>query len=391
MKALLHLSAYNNTWNQYSKPWARWSEYIQQITGRGAGDIYLQGLTKEEKPFRLILFMKHLYDQGLRQSQITKVLTAMSSLFQANAVDTMVFTNPLVLRAKRGTVGTREELEVQNRRKLENPTLPMASDMVMEGRKLFWEGKSWDMDGMDSRVIWLVIGLGFNFGARIGQLTLARRKKITRELIGQDHCLKTKDVRFYFSPDCSIRKTVILKGAVMFRGKVTSETLIRNISAIELSFLTGKISTNVVGVKRIGRSTAEETQLLEDICLWVLKAKPGDDDELTSRYDLTRRTNNKKVVTPFAINKGIKILATSFGLPPSMFSSRSLRSGLASEQRAIGASDASRNQIGGWAENSRVPAKHYVHQVGIQGTLSMSSDPAGIWSVAQVQNLIDRR
>jgi len=391
VESLLHRSVYNNTWEQYRRPWNRWLEYIEQITGLGAKDAFLLSLTEDEKPFRVILFMKHLFDLKLRKPQITKVLTAMSTTFQVNGINTEVFQNALVLRAKNGTAGSREELEIANRNKLSNPTLPMASDMVMESRKLFWEGKLWDKDGMDSRVIWLVLGLGFNFGARVGQLTLARKKTVTKELKGQDHCLKTKDVGFYFSSDSSNSRTEILKGGVMFRQKVTSEAMIRNVSAIELSFLTGKIKTNVVGVKRVGRSTREEAQLLEDICLWVLKARPGDNDELTSRYDLARRVNNKKVVTPYAVNKGIKTLATSFGLPPSMFSSKSLRSGLASDQKAKGASDASRNQIGGWAEHSRVPEKHYVHQVGVQGALSMSSDPAGIWSVVQVRNLIDRR
>lgn len=391
MESLLHLSVYDNTWKQYHKPWNRWLDYIDQVTGLGAKDVFLASLTEQEKPFRLILFMKYLFDQELRQPQIAKVLTAMSTTFQVNGISSEVFKSPLVLRAKNGTAGSREELEVVNRRKLNNPTLPMASDMVMVSRRLFWEGKPWNKDGMDSRVIWLVIGLGFNFGARIGQLTLARRKKITKVLEVQDHCLKTKDVGFYFSSDGSSERTEILKGGVMFRRKVTSEALIKNVSAIELPFLTGKIKTNVVGVKRVGRTTIEETQLLEDVCLWVIKAKPGDNDELTCRYDLSRRGNNRKVVTSYAVNKGIKTLAASFGLPPSMFSSRSLRSGLASDQRAKGASDASRNQIGGWAEHSRVPGRHYVHQAGVQGALSMSSDPAGVWSVVQVRNLIDRR
>ena len=97
------------------------------------------------------------------------------------------------------------------------------------------------------------------------------------------------------------------------------------------------------------------------------------------------------MVTASAVNQGIKSLAASFGLPSSMFSSKSLRSGLASEQRARGASDACRNQIGGWAEHSRVPEKHYVHQAGVQGVLSRGNDSEGVWSVAQVQNLIERR
>ena len=267
VKDLLHLSAYNNTWDQYRKPWARWLEYINQVTGLGARDVYLQSLSEEEKPFRMILFMKHLFDQGLRQPQIAKILTAMSSTFQVNGINSEVFKNPLVLRAKNGTAGSREELETSNRKKLANPTLPMASDMVMEARNLFWERRPWNSDGMDKKIIWLIIGLGFNFGARIGQLTLASKKKISKELKGQDHCLKTKDVRFYVNSVSPSKSTEILKGGVSFRRRVTNETGIKNVIAVELSFLTGKIKTNVVGVKRVGRSTKEESQLLEDICL----------------------------------------------------------------------------------------------------------------------------
>lgn len=74
---------------------------------------------------------------------------------------------------------------------------------------------------------------------------------------------------------------------------------------------------------------------MDDICEWIVKAGPKEDDEITSRYD-PARVQYRKVVTTGQVNLGIKLVARDVGLPEKMFSSRSLRSGLTSQMAAMG-------------------------------------------------------
>jgi hypothetical protein len=175
----LQLSCTERTWGNYEPKWKKWVDYIENVDGMGKGDMYLTGVTPKNRVFRIILFIKHQYQLGDRKGKIEKILSAMKSKFQLAAANTDVFSEILVCRAKCSSIGTNEELKEMNRKKkLESPTLPMCEDMIVKARPMFWEGQTWDGPGMVSKAIWLCLGIGFNFGARISNA--AAEKHYTR-------------------------------------------------------------------------------------------------------------------------------------------------------------------------------------------------------------------
>ena len=391
---LMGLSCVKGTWKQYEKPWGQWTEYIGAVEGFGKGDIYLNGLCDQDKLIRLVLFMKHLFDKGMRRPAISKVMSAMSSVFERHLVDTRVFSSKLLTRAKKGTMGTNEELAEVNRLKIKNPTLPMCLDMVLECRKLFWIEGIWDRKGLDDKAVWLVVALGFNFGARICHLTLAPKSK-DGEQIKTDHALRTGDIKFYVGKE--IGKQKVFKGGEELRRFLGKDFMrkIKEVEFAELSFLTSKtvrtVVTNIVDVKNIGRNTKEEVQLLDDLCLWIVMAKPLAEDPIFTRYHARGKRVDRKVVTAQFINLCIKQLAKCLGLPEKMFSSRSLRSGLASHMKAMNISEEEVNKVGGWAEKSRVATKHYTHREGTTGSLATTMPGRAVWSIREIRHLVTQR
>jgi len=408
----LSLSLSGGTLKQYKGPWNKWLAYISGVKGPGEGDCFLDLLTDCDKVIRVILFIKHLYELGLRKGQVYRQMSAIKTTFELNQRSSVVFDDPLVARAKKSTVGTNEEIEMANRHKLKNPTIAMAGDMVMKCRDLAWVEYAWDAEGMMKKGAWLVIGLSFNFGSRVGQLTLAPKTKFG-DPASSDHCLKCADMKFYVKEAGVPGGVVPLTGGEEVReflvtgsvlGKITRKkgvnNLDKNVARVqftELSFLTSKTSrqaviTNIVDVKKVGRTSDEESILLNDLCYWMVYAKPKLGDELLTRYwpkKSGKKPDNRKVVSANIVNLVIKILARWYGLPEAMFSSRSLRSGMASQTKAVGMSDEQRNRIGGWALNSKVPKTHYIHNVATGGVFA--KEQPGEWTVNEVRHLVTRR
>ena len=408
--SFLELSCIQGTWDQYEKHWKGWVAYLQTVKGPGFANPRLEEMDHYDKVIRMVLFIKHLYDSGLRKQRVLAAIAAISAKMQLLACDTSLFKDAIIVRAKNGTVGTNEELEEANSKKLRNPTVPMALEMVLEGRVMYWVGKAWDALGMNARAIWLCLALGFNFGCRIGHVTLRRGKAKKKNPVlldgvttpkrdNPDHSLKCKHMKFYVKQVGSEALSIIRGGEEIrnfLKGNLKSHVTL--VVFLEISFLTSKtvrkVTTNVVDVKKVGRSTPEEVVLLEDICEWMVKAMPKLEDELTCRYakrNNAKGTIDRKVITAGEVNLGIKGLAVSLKLPPEMFSSRSLRSGLATHLTAQGVPKELRNQVGGWTKTSRVVDNHYAHRAAVGGTMSNDLEGPGIWSLDSVRHMVRQR
>ena len=405
----LGLSCVQGTWDQYNKPWKMWEAYLLTVKGPGFGNPRLEEMTRHDQVIRMVLFIKHLYETGLRKDRVIAYVAAISANMQRLTCDTSLFGDALITRAKNGTVGTNEELAAANAKKLAKPTLPMALEMVMKARERFWEGKAWDALGMNWKAAWLCIALGFNFGARIGHLTLNKGKSSRAPKPGAtpavpkraspDHCLKCEQMKFYVRHPGLPNLHIMLGGEeirTFLQDDVKGKTC--RVEFLEVSFLTSKtsrkVTRNVVHVKKIARSTLEEITLLQDICEWMVYAKPKAADEITCRYasrDNARGTVDRKVITASEVNKAIKALAEYLNLPPAMFSSRSLRSGLATHLTAQGVSNEKRNQIGGWTVNSQVVDRHYAHTAAIGGALGADLEGPGVWSLGDVRHMVRQR
>ena len=262
---LVKLSCGDETWNKYESKWNKWVEYMHQIsTGtKEWGNIFLDDLSEITKVYRIILFMNYLFDKGDRKPAIDKVLTALSSVFLKFGRPNAVFANTLVTQAKKGTIGSNEEIRAANQAKLDLPTLPLSGDMIQESRRLFWVNKGWNRDDLDSKVFWIILGIGFNFGWRIGQMTLAPKKK-DGTLKNNDHCLRTGDLKFSVQLTSKLELSVIQGGRALrqFLNKDITKN-VKKVKFCELSLLSGKTVKNksyVLDKKKISRDSGMELQ-----------------------------------------------------------------------------------------------------------------------------------
>ena len=73
------------------------------------------------------------------------------------------------------------------------------------------------------------------------------------------------------------------------------------------------------------------------------------------------------MITRSEVSNTIKMLARLFGLPEELFSSKSLRKGVASHGNKVGMSEEDIRKRGGWSEKSGVPDRHYISKIGGEG------------------------
>ena len=116
--------------------------------------------------------------------------------------------------------------------------------------------------------------------------------------------------------------------------------------------------------KSIGRGSAFETVLLEDILEWMVISGVLADDEFVTRYFARKGgapgTMDRRVVTAKDLRNAVKRSCVPLGLPPTRYSGKSLRSGFATHMTACGISREDMVTRAGWSRRSRVPENHYI-------------------------------
>jgi hypothetical protein len=217
---------------------------------------------------------------------------------------------------------------------------------------------------LDKKAIWLAVALGFDSGPRIGNLT----KKDGPS--GEDHCVRAEDCIFDV---LNSEQT----GCLQYRAGIGFAQYLKarrgdssEVKSVTMKYVTHKTQRQLVQTpKYIARRTILESQVLDDICAWIMRSGVQQTDELLTRYSPRR-----KVVIRKDVANAIKDVAEFFRLPRTNFSTRSLRSGYATDVTVHGVAPRQRNQRGGWKDSSRIPERHYVAPIGNVGTLGIEDD-----------------
>lgn len=101
-------------------------------------------------------------------------MTAMAAMFELVGESDEPFRSAIMFRAKRAAVGSNKELNAKNRAKECSMAKECIRLQTTVGVGTFC-GRTQtgaQTDGMDQKARWLVIGMGFSFGQRVGQFTL---------------------------------------------------------------------------------------------------------------------------------------------------------------------------------------------------------------------------
>jgi hypothetical protein len=157
-------------------------------------------------------------------------------------------------------------------------------DVVMEVRNMYWVNRDWTTKNTHSKVLWLVIALGFDSGPRIGNLILKDGKD------GEDHRIRAGHTTFQVKNPPNMEEVRIKGGPrltkYLERKDVTKDTVL----SVDMVFITSKIHRKVKShtsnPKVIQRRTPEESLILDDLLEWFLHSLVQEGDELLTRYSV---------------------------------------------------------------------------------------------------------
>ena len=346
--------------NNLRASWTRWIDYLGEKDEIGYPGEFLQLGHPEYKVDKVILFMAHCYHHlSRREEQIREDISHVKSYFELHGHNTAFFSDELVIRAKAS--GGRSADETRTRLDLQAAVmkLPMSRDMVVEVRRTHWVAGDWSMKALDKKGIWLAIALGFDSGPRVGNVTL--KDGPARE----DHCVRGLDCVFEVVTVAGERRQY-LAGITLAQYLCEQAGRSDTVQSVTMRYATHKTQKQLTQVpKFIARRTDLESQVLDDLCAWVMHSGVRQTDELLTRY-----APRRKVVIRKDVANAIKDTAESFGLPRVNFSTRSLRSGYGTHAAAHGVPKTQLNQRGGWKENSTIPEQHYVVPIVNVGALA---------------------
>lgn len=359
----------------YGSGFKKWLEYVGSLSGESITDIFLEKVGHDyERAKRVVLFMAYLYEEkGLREEQINKAITCMAYQFSVAGAPTGFFTSAIISRGRKAGVRNTAEARALEEKRMEAVKLPVFLDLVWKVRDMYWKGKDWTAKSMDSKAIWLAVGLGFDSGPRIGNLTL--KDGALRE----DHCIRAGHAAFVVVDPVSGVESRLKGGPLIAEFLNRVDVDYSMVKSVDLVFITSKTSKRVKSVitepKTIARGSVVESTVFDDLLAWICFSGVQEADELLTRYDLISKT--RKVVIRKDVGVALKKAAALFGLPVKHFSCKSLRSGFGTHAKANGMSSSDVNKRGGWAEGSTVPDKHYVRDMHSRGALALSVSASG--------------
>ena len=338
-----------NTRKAYKAHWTQWTGYM---ISRSA-DPYMQDHNKGEIVSYLTSFVRVLCEAG-RYSRTA--LPAISFYWGCHGTDNTIFADPRIhlLRRRSSVAGSaRETSQLVGMRQ----QMPVTYDMLQRMRLNRYE-RGCTAANWEGQAVYLFCALAFHFTLRSSELMRT----------SANHWLRTEDIQFVTGGGTPVRLSVDEARSSTARPRV-ERCLITAWSTKTRS--KGKVLT-------LDRTTAAESQLLDDLLDWVrASATRADEPVLGIRRDGTLSTMTRAMAS-FAIKR----CAVSFGMPPQYFSLHSLRRGGATAAKSAGVPREERKRVGDWStkgDNDLV----YTTAVRDRGALAVA-DHTGLMTAQDV-------
>jgi hypothetical protein len=191
LKSYLPASVTIGTAKGYAGGFKKWTDYIDSLPQDVCKSYFLEDVENDgQRAKRVVLFMADLYEKGFRDEQISRAVTSVSFQFGVEGVSSDFFKQAIIARARKAGVRSTDEARELQESRTSSVKLPLCLEMVWSVRETLWVESDWSAKGMDMKVIWLVICLGFDSGPRIGNLTLKDGKD------KEDHCVRAGHLAF---------------------------------------------------------------------------------------------------------------------------------------------------------------------------------------------------
>lgn len=336
------------TRNGYATDWKVWVSYIGRISKAGQeGDVFLDLVKSDtDKATILALFFKERYENGgLRARQATAVSAGIRHFFLSALRSVDWFESQIVSNARAACRMSCDEVREHKKESRSKAMLPVSEDMIMEARNRLWVNKSWGWNDIDDRMVYVGLMWAFDQVARVSEYTSA-------ETGAENHCIQLWQLSFVLAGSEG-RSQRIVSGARL--AHEVSEDSKCNVLACEVEASTHKGGA-LSKKKVIGRRSEQESQWLDDLVTWLIRAGLEAEDQIFTRYKSKTAEGKvfKRRLSAEMIRNAVKDMATVAGLPVDRFSSHSLRKGGMSQMRGLGASADDRKDRGNYADGSNV-------------------------------------
>ena len=346
----------------YDGHWAAWTKFVCEEMQ--TSDPFLSGMDVQGKATMVALMMARKHQAGLRGKAATSFTAGIRMKFVCAALSASFLEEPVVATARAACMMKPDELRAKrDSGATGSAKLPVCESIVRDIRNRLWVGKGWEGADMQCRMAYLGCMWGFELGARVSEYTKSEPGDV-------DHCVRTDDLTFVVVTTGGTRSVLGSYLSSLGMSDIPGGTLQIAECRVQGVSTKGKVTTKA---KLVARRSPEESEFLDDIILFVVKSGAGGTEELFSchgvsgkRVHLRARTVREKLKKTCALN----------GLPPSYFSSQSLRKGAITQMRALGTSGDDRRDRGNYAPNSQVMNTTYDYATGL-GPLAANSLTGG--------------
>ena len=320
-RLFLRRAVKTETLRKYDRLWNKWIEFEKRIRRESTIRLddeaitihYIRWLTEEDN--RRFDYVKDAL-AAIRHGRITRGWGVVH--LDSAAVG-------MAKAASRNAVPDRQRnWETEEREKL-----PITKEMIEWLRNESWS------KGVDDRMAYLGVVLGFHFMLRISEFAFTTKQ-------ADDHRFRVEDVFYYGEDGRQVKR----------EGKVANVTIMKR---------TGKTNRGEkIHRLTLCRSSRAETQLLEDFVAFAQESQASRTDPFFSRV----KDGRSKMLTSRMITDKTKLMARNFELNPKNFTTRSLRKGGCTSLRRAGMDPEVIRRVGGWAPDSEVMDTCYALSVG---------------------------
>jgi hypothetical protein len=185
-----------------------------------------------------------------------------------------------------------------------------------------------------------------------------------------DHCARTDDFTFAVERLGGVRNVL---------GSGLASLMLADSAVARLAILECRVKTvsskakTVVKPKLIGRRSLEEAAFLDNLAAWLTHSGNCGSDEV---FSFCKQDGTISVLTGRTVRDELKTTCEKNGLPPSFFSSHSLRKGGITHMRAQGSTEEDRRDRGNYSAGSLVMNDTYDYATGL-GPLASNSIAGG--------------
>ena len=362
LSAFISTSVLPQTCKIYEKNWQLWIEFVKMETG--GEDPFMTGMGDEDKAALVSLMMLRRHQDGKRGKGASAFTAAIRHWFAKRMMSTAFLDSAIIATARTSCLMKPAELRAKKDEGLSDTVkLPVCEGILSDMRTRLWIEGDWSDGSKKNKAAYVASMYGFEFASRIGEYTHCEQNSV-------DHCARVDDFTFIAEVTGGVKN---IQGSGLARLRLEDSSVARLVileCRVKTVSSKGKI---VVKPKLIGRRSPEEAAFLDDIASWLIHSGNIGSDEVFSFH---RRDGAVAVLTGRTVREELKRTCDSNNLPPSYFSSHSLRKGGITHMRAQGSTEEDRRDRGNYAAGSQVMNNTYDYATGL-GPLASNSLEGG--------------